>query len=161
MKINYLLAITVVFTMTGCKSMPSDSSQQQPLESIANNKEIVTDFFKNFSNGNIESAFSLVSENANWWVAGDLPFSGTKTKTEYLQIVGAIKQGFPNGLQLNVTSMIAEEKKVAVEVASLGDHVSGKTYTNKYHFLITIEDGQMVEIKEYMDTLHLYQLIQP
>ena len=131
------------------------------METTMNNKELVSEFFKYFSSGEIDTAFAMVSDDANWWVPGDLPFSGTKTKTEYLQVVGAIKQGFPDGLQLNVTSMIAEGDKVAAEVESYGDHVSGKTYTNKYHFLIKIEDGQMVEVKEYMDTLHLFQLMQP
>ena len=57
--------------------------------------------------------------------------------------------------------MIAEGNKVAVEFASYGDHVSGKTYTNAYHFLIIIEDRKLVEVKEYMDTLHLHQLLSP
>ncbi len=57
--------------------------------------------------------------------------------------------------------MIAEGNQVAVEVESYGEHANGKTYNNKYHFLITIESGKITEVKEYMDTLHLYQLIQP
>ena len=125
------------------------------------NKNLVTEFFDQFSKGNIDDAFAKVSDTATWWVPGDLPFSGTKSKAEYLQVVGSIQQGFPNGLQLNATAMIAEGDQVAVEVESSGDHVNGKTYNNKYHFLITIENGQISFVKEYMDTLHLHQLIQP
>jgi len=124
------------------------------------NKEIVSRFFEEFSKGHIESAFSLVSDDVQWWVAGTLPFSGTKSKQEYMQVVGAIKNGFPDGLKLEVQSMIGEGSQVAAEVESDGNHANGKKYNNQYHFLITIENGQMVEVKEYMDTLHLYQLIQ-
>jgi ketosteroid isomerase-like protein len=124
-------------------------------------KQLVTRFFEQFSSGNIDAAFALVSDDASWWVPGDLPFSGTKTKAEYLQIVSSIQKGFPNGLKLDATAMIAEGGKFAVEVSSYGEHVSGKIYTNKYHFLITVKDGKLTEVKEYMDTLHLFQLIQP
>ncbi len=125
------------------------------------NKELVADFFRQFSDGNIADAFSKVGDAASWWVPGDLPFSGTKSKDEYLQIVNSIQQGFPAGLRLEAGSMIAEGDQVAVEVESSGEHVNGRTYNNKYHFLITIENGQISYVKEYMDTLHLYQLIQP
>ena len=111
----------------------------------------------------VESKTPLVGwvKGASWWVAGELPFSGTKTKAEYLQVVAAIKSGFPKGLHLTVLSMVAEGDMVAAEVASEGEHVNGRSYRNKYHFLIKVKNGQMVEVKEYMDTQHLYQLIQP
>ena len=35
-----------------------------------------------FSDGEIDQAFSLVNDDVSWWVPGDLPFSGTKTKAE-------------------------------------------------------------------------------
>ena len=163
MKTIFATAFTV-FVLTGCQAQTGDPKLEETImvqNKLSQNKDVVTSFFKDFSAGNIDNAFALVSDDASWWVPGDLPFSGTKTKAEYLQVVGAIKAGFPNGLELKVTSMLAEGNKVAVEVASYGEHVNGKTYTNKYHFLITIEDGKLVNVKEYMDTLHLYQLIQP
>ena len=123
------------------------------------NKTIVSTFFKHFSNAQIEEAFLLVSDDVKWWVPGNLPFSGTKSKSEYMQVVGSIQTGFPEGLKLIVQSMIAEGNQVAAEVESDGKHANGKHYNNKYHFLITIEAGRMTEVKEYMDTLHLYQLI--
>ena len=123
------------------------------------NKALVTRFFREFSDGNIDAAFALVREDARWWVPGTLPFSGTKTKAEYLKVVGAIKAGFPRGLTLTPSEMTAEGNRVAVEVESYGEHANGKTYRNKYHFLIYIEDGRFVNVKEYMDTQHLKDLI--
>lgn len=123
------------------------------------NKVIVDQFFNDITSGNIESAFALVSENARWWVPGNLPFSGTKTKSEYLKIVNMITRGFPTGFSLKVTDLIAEGDKVAAEVVSEGRHINGKNYNNHYHFLFRIKEGKFVEVKEYMDTLHLYQLI--
>jgi ketosteroid isomerase-like protein len=153
------LALMTIIGLVGCDSnggSPSGDHSQ-----VMRNKELVSTFFEHFSAGEIDPAFALVSDDVSWWVPGDLPFSGTKTKEEYMQVVGSIQKGFPDGLELQATGMIAEGNQVAVEVASFGKHVNGKTHTNKYHFLITIEDGKIVDVKEYMDTLHLFQLIQP
>ncbi len=124
------------------------------------NKQTVSRFFDEFSNGNIDRAFALVSDSVNWWVPGTLPFSGNKTKAQYLQVVAAIRNGFPGGFSLKVSAMTVEGDRVAAEVESYGKHVNGKTYNNKYHFLIVLRDGKFVEVREYMDTLHLFQLIQ-
>ncbi len=159
MKFLLALAFPTIFMLGSCAM--EDTSLQIMETKQMHNKEIATRFFDQFSKGNIDTAFALVSDDAVWWVPGDLPFSGTKTKAQYLQVVGSIQSGFPNGLKLDATSMIAEGDKVAVEVSSYGEHVNGKTYTNKYHFLMTIKDGQITKVKEYMDTLHLFQLIQP
>lgn len=42
--------------------------------------------------------------------------------------------------------------RVAVEATGRGRHVSGKDYLNHYHFLFTWRDGKLLELKEYMDT---------
>lgn len=125
------------------------------------NKDIVSEFFRQVSNGNMQKAFELVDDQVNWWIPGTLPFSGTKTKEQYFQVVSAIQKGFPAGFSIIVSSLIAEGNKVAAEAESSGKHVNGKDYNNKYHFLFEVEDGKIISVKEYMDTLHLYQLIQP
>jgi len=128
---------------------------------MTENKEIVTSFFENVTAGDIDGAFELVSDEVSWWVPGTLPFSGTKTKSEYMAIVGQITKGFPTGFELKVTGMIEENDQVAAEVISNGTHMNGRQYNNRYHFLIRIKDSKMVDVKEYMDTLHLHQLIAP
>jgi ketosteroid isomerase-like protein len=157
--------ISALFVLTGGATpgiaQQTEEHGQMETSVETTNKELVSRFFEQFSNGDIDGAFAMVSDDVSWWVPGDLPFSGTKTKAEYLGVVAGIQSGVPEGRKLDAVSMIAEGDKVAVEVESLGQHVNGRTYTNKYHFLITVQDGQMVEVKEYMDTLHLYQLIQP
>ena len=154
-----VLGMTVTMISAGCAVRVGSGAFRDPVGESS--KQVVSNFFELFSSGEIDQAFALVSDDVSWWVAGDLPFSGTKTKAEYLQVVGSIQKGFPDGLELRVTSMIAEGEKVAAEVESHGEHANGRTYANKYHFLITVRDGQFVEVKEYLDTLHLFQLIQP
>lgn len=122
-------------------------------------KQIVESFFKHLNKGDVAAAFALVRDDVKWWVPGTLPFSGTKDKTQYMGIVSRIQSGFPTGLVFTVKNMVAENNQVAAEVESLGQHVNGKTYANKYHFLIALEDNRFSAVKEYMDTLHLKDLI--
>ena len=125
------------------------------------NKALVETFFERITRGEIDEAFKVVSADVEWWVPGTLPFSGTKDKAGYMKVVGAIRSGFPTGFALRVVGMTAEANRVAAEVESEGQHTSGKAYRNKYHFLITIEEGQIIAVKEYMDTLHLHDLLTP
>lgn len=124
-------------------------------------KGVVRTFFERVSAGNIDQAFELVSEDVRWWVPEELPFSGDKSKAEYMVVARSIQKGFPTGFKLLLNDAIVEGNKVAAEVESEGTHVNGKKYANKYHFLITVEGGKFVRVKEYMNTLHLALLIKP
>lgn len=158
------LAVAAAFVIVGCANIERDNSmtrtQQTTMQSEAN-KQLVKRFFEDFSAGRFDDAFSLVHEDVRWWVPGTLPFSGTKTKTEYLKVVAAIRAGFPQGLRLVPSEMTAQGNRVAAEVESFGEHSNGKSYRNKYHFLIYVENGRFVQVKEYMDTQHLKDLISP
>ena len=125
------------------------------------NKEIIKRFIDLVSDVETLAAFEMVDEKVIWGIPGNLPFSGHKTKSQYMEVIDAIKKGFPGGFRLTVVSMIGEGNKVAAEVESQGVHINGRDYHNKYHFLFELENGKIVGVKEYMDTLHLYQLLQP
>lgn len=122
-------------------------------------KITVETFFNRITEGKMDEAFTLVADDVAWWVPEELPFSGTKNKKEYFAIVNRIQAGFPSGFKLLVKSMIAEGNTVAAEVESEGTHVNGKRYNNKYHFLIVVKDGKFSSVKEYMNTLHLMNLL--
>jgi ketosteroid isomerase-like protein len=162
-----LATLSVLAYLPACSSTtpeePEASESQlaeRPSMQTAN-KQTVQSFFDQFNAGKTAEAFTLVSDDVTWWVPGTLPFSGTKTKAQYLGIVGQIQAGFPTGFKLAVKHMIAEDDEVAAEVESEGTHVNGKAYRNKYHFLFKVKGGSIVSVKEYMDTLHLYQLLAP
>jgi len=61
---------------------------------------------------------------------------------------------FPEGLEIKIKGMTAEDDRVAIEAESHGRHKSGRTYHNVYHFLMRARDGKIVEWREYLDTMH-------
>jgi ketosteroid isomerase-like protein len=118
------------------------------------NKQIAQEFFAALSRADSAAIAKLYRDDATLWTAGSLPFSGTFTKAQALEGMGAILGLFPEGLQFTITGMTAEDERVAIEAESRGRHVSGKMYHNQYHFLMIIRDGKVAAFKEYMDTMH-------
>jgi ketosteroid isomerase-like protein len=58
-------------------------------------------------------------------------------------------------MKMTVKSSIAEGDKVALEVVSVGELKNGRVYNNEYHFLVTIRDGEISAVREYLDTQHV------
>ena len=75
-----------------------------------------------------------------------------RTKKEIVEFAQGILAAFPNGISFNITGITAEDERVAVEISGEAIHASGHEYNNKYHFLLIIKDGKILELKEYMDT---------
>ena len=115
------------------------------------NKDITIKFFKALSSGS-ETYLNYYNDDAIIWTAGDNSIGGTRTKQEIVDFAQGILSAFPDGIKFNITGITAENERVAVEVSGEAIHASGKNYNNKYHFLLKIKNGKILELKEYMDT---------
>ena len=51
---------------------------------------------------------------------------------------------------------IAEGDKVAIELVGRGELKNGRVYNNEYHLLMTIRDGKVARVREYLDTQHVF-----
>jgi ketosteroid isomerase-like protein len=58
-------------------------------------------------------------------------------------------------MPMTIKGMVAEGDKVAVEVVGDGRLRDGRRYQNEYHFLLTVRDGKVVAVREYLDTQHV------
>ena len=47
---------------------------------IEDNKRVILGFFENLSAGKGDAVMGTLADNATWWVQGNFPLSGTKTK---------------------------------------------------------------------------------
>ena len=118
---------------------------------IKKNKEIAIKFFEALSSGS-EAYLDFYNDDSIIWTAGNNAIGGTRTKKEIIDFAQDILAAFPTGITFNITGMTAENERVAVEVNGEAIHASGEAYNNKYHFLLTIKNGKIIELKEYMDT---------
>jgi ketosteroid isomerase-like protein len=124
--------------------------------SIEKNKQTVRDFLAHHKNAATTDLLDALSEDATWWILGKphlFPGAGTKSKSDMERIWGNLFSQMRNGLEMTVIGMVAEGDKVAAEVRSYADLSDGRVYENQYHMLFTIREGEIVEVKEYADTL--------
>ena len=130
------------------------------MNDIAANKDVAVRFFETFSRGDLAGVFAMMTPDAVWWVSGRIDgLSGDYPRDEFVQLLKASREAYKGGpLVIRPSAMIAEGDKVAIEAESFGEMLDGRTYNNRYHFLVTIRDGKVAHVKEYMDTQHVVQV---
>lgn len=116
------------------------------------NKMIVKDFFKALNSGDVDAIVDTYADVGYVQTMGNTLISGQSSKDQIKAAVAGIYEVFPTGLSFTVLDMVGEGEKVAVEAVSEGEHVSGQTYSNEYHFLFEFKKGELIKLKEYMDT---------
>ena len=123
------------------------------------NKALVVEFIRRFETGDLDHAYELLAEGFRWEVMGDSHIAGVHDKATIRAISQGVVDVFETPPSWTPTNVIAEGDQVACEAVSSGDARSGFRYRNRYHLLVTVRDGLMVQAKEYMDTKHLADLI--
>ena len=116
------------------------------------NKALVAQFFQALNAGDVEAIVNTYADDGCVQTMGNTLISGISNKEQIAATAGGIFDVFPNGLTFEVQDMVAEGEKVAVEARSEGEHISGQIYSNEYHFLFQFRDGKLLQLKEYMDT---------
>lgn len=129
------------------------------MEPADSNKTRVIKFLDDLNHGRVDAAIAAYAEDGSVETMGETLISGV---TDYPGIPAAIRgilDVFPEGISFTIKSMVAEGEKVAVEASSQGEHVSGKTYSNDYHFLFEFRDGKLLRLREYMDTERVTEVL--
>ena len=127
--------------------------------SAEDNKRFILGFFEDLSAGKGEAVLGAMADSATWWVLGNFPLSGTKTKAQFAELIGQLGSKIDGGLRVTPTGLTAEGDRVAVEAESFAKMKNGKTYQNKYHFLFIVRDGKIQSVKEYLDTIHANEVL--
>ena len=116
------------------------------------NKIIVTHFFDALNRGDVAFIVDAYAADGCVQTMGNTLISGVFSREQVAASAGEIFEVFPNGLTFTILNMVGEGDKVAVEATSVGEHISGQTYSNEYHFLFEFQSGKLIRLKEYMDT---------
>jgi ketosteroid isomerase-like protein len=125
---------------------------------IEANKQVVTDLFARFSAGDVAGALALLSDDATWWIAGELErgfAAGEHSKDQISRLLRRMGRELTSGLKMTVHSVVAEGDKVTAEVSSYGELKNWRVYRNQYHFAMTLRGGRITTVREYLDTKHV------
>lgn len=132
-----------------------------PPSDLEANKQIAAEFIAALSSGDAQRILDLYTNDATIWTSGSLPFSGTHPREAVVALCEGLLGAFPEGLTFEVGAMTAEGDRVAIEAEGHGRHASGRTYDQKYHFLVVIRGGKVAHMKEYFDTEHAREVLVP
>jgi uncharacterized protein len=124
-------------------------------------KAVAARLFERFSAGDVAGVLDLMTDDATWWLPGkpgQLPVVGTRSKAQISRLFEAMAGQLDGPLVMTVNSAIAEGNEVAMEVESLGHLKNGRTYNQHYHFRISVRDGKIAAVREYLDTLHVKEI---
>jgi ketosteroid isomerase-like protein len=125
--------------------------------SIEGNKKIAGRLVRGLANPEYCLLDSILHEDAVWTVMADpdsFPVTGPLPKDEFIQHMGRFHRLAPNGIEIAITGMTAEDNRVAVEAISHAVLTNGRTLNQVYHFLFEIEGDLVVNAREYIDTAH-------
>lgn len=116
------------------------------------NKELTRVFFEAMGSGDADFIADSYADDGHLYTMGNTLISGVYDKATIRQFAGSVLETFPQGMSYTIHHMTAEDDRVAVEATGEGMHVSGNNYKNHYHFLFVWRDGKLLQLKEYMDT---------
>ncbi len=121
--------------------------------SIEKNIQIVRDFFAAIGRGDREGLLALVAEDIEWIIPGeDWPLAGTRRGHAGLTDLLATASK-----TLETTTepreFVAQGDRVLVVGFAKGKvKATNKTFKDDWIFAITVRDGRLTSIREYIDT---------
>lgn len=118
-------------------------------------KQMARDFLAAISVRDYPRTNALLHPEATYWVAGTphlFSWAGRRDRAAFMEWAATPTIFTGGGAQVTFGAATAEEDRVALESTNLGVTADGRTYTNAYHHLFRFRDGQIVEVKEYLDT---------
>lgn len=124
-------------------------------------KQIAHDLFARFTAADLDGVLDLMTDDVTWRIPGNpelIPTAGDYDRKRLRRLFDRMYSQLTDGLQMTVIDSIADGDRVAVEVESRGDLRNGRQYRQKYHFAITIRDGKIARVHEYLDTMHVHDV---
>ena len=121
--------------------------------SIEENVQIVKDFFSAIGGGNKQDLLALVAEDIEWIIPGeDWPLAGTRHGHAGL---ADLLETESRSIQTSTEprEFVAQGDRVLVVGVATGKiKAKNKPFKDDWVFDITVQDGKLTKIREYIDT---------
>jgi ketosteroid isomerase-like protein len=125
-------------------------------------EQIVLDFFRILSTGDLEAIRKTLHPDAEWRpMVENIPGAGVHRPRDYIvdQFLAPVRGMFAPGDPKTTVSTIASAGDfVMCESRGLGKLADGRTYDNRYAWALELKDGLVYRIREYMDSHYVATL---
>ena len=118
------------------------------------NRELIRAAFEALASADAGPFLGLMAENFSWIVEGQSKWSMRFDGKEAVQrdLIAPLFTNFATPYRNVAEEIIAEGDRVVVLCRGEVKTKAGNDYNNSYCFVIRMQDGKMVELREYMDT---------
>jgi ketosteroid isomerase-like protein len=125
-------------------------------------KTVLTAYVAALQAGDEDAVRNSFAPDATWKLAGELTISGTwegrdAILDDFLATAWSLYE--PGSVRLQITGMIAEGDRVALQWTSRARTLDGSAYENECIGIFTVRDGLIRSVHEYMDTHYAYRAL--
>lgn len=119
------------------------------------NEQLARDFFAAIYAGDAPALLGMLSDDAEWWLTGQLPQSGRYVGkdailNDLLAPFGAVWEDNKQTYELH--TVLAAGDHVVVELSSRGTTAHGSAYHGLYCYVLRMADGAIERVRAYVDT---------
>lgn len=120
----------------------------------ATNKQLVRTAFEALGNSDARPLTDLMRDDFTWIIEGQSRFSRRYEGKQAVkrELLDVLFQAFATPYRFTIDEIIAEGGQVVVRGRGEVKTKAGKDYNNSYCFVLRLENGQLVELREYLDT---------
>jgi uncharacterized protein len=122
--------------------------------SVAENKRVISAFYEAGNQGDMERCLALLAEEVTWTNIGSTKYSGRFEGKQALieNLLGRVFGQLEAGIFSTIENIIAEGDFVVVQSRGEARTTSGRPYDNQYCHVFRLQEGQILEVTEYLDT---------
>lgn len=122
--------------------------------SVDENRRLVREAFDGLAKADATAFLDLMADDFSWIVEGQSKWSMRFDGKEAVRrdLIRPLFENFATPYRNVAEEIIAEDDRVVVLCRGEVKTTSGKDYNNSYCFVLRMRGGQMVELREYMDT---------
>ena len=127
------------------------------------NEELVKNFFETLSSGDLETLRGMFRDDACWTaMSKEIPGAGPHPGRDHIideflaPVRGLFIEGDP---KVTIHKLTAKDNVVYAETQAIGTFQTGKVYDNLYCWACEIIDGQVDQVREYMDSHYIMNVV--
>ena len=123
--------------------------------------EYVNRLFENLSTGNGSAFFDNVADDVHWTVMGTHPLAGVyKSKEDFLKkTFERLDKVLKGGVIMKVDHALVSGDTAVVEMTQTSTALNGKAFPNTYCWVVRFVDGMITEVRAYVDSFLVKQVI--
>ncbi|MGB8391450.1 nuclear transport factor 2 family protein [Mycobacterium sp.] len=126
---------------------------------MATNKELALAWFQALVSGDAQTVASGIADDFRYFLTGTMPASGWWDKQGFFDSAKMFAGVLAGPITMRIGDVTAEDDRVWIEAESEAPLSSGGTYLNTYVMALKVRDGKIAEMKEFSDTLHVFEAI--